>query len=74
LVWGVSETDATDAQPPEPSPRPALIKRRWAIVRRAGGGAALLAVAGTIAIGDPPEQNDPGADPAKGGAQISTKA
>ncbi len=67
-------TEASDnaAQPP-PSPRPALIKRRWEIVRRAGGGAALLAVAGTIAIADPPEQNDPGADHAKG-AQISAEA
>jgi hypothetical protein len=61
--------------PKETEPRPdrPLIKRRWAIVSRAGGGAALLAVAGAIALGDPTDQSDPGQDSAGGDAQVSVE-
>ena len=58
----------------EPALERPLIKRRWAVVRRAGGGAALLAVAGAIALGSPAEQSDSGDDPADGGAQVSAEA
>ena len=58
----------------EPTPERSLIKRRWAVVRRAGGGAALLAVTGAMALGDPADQSDPGDYPADGGAQISAEA
>ena len=47
-------------------PRPALIKRRWAIVSKAGGGAAVLAVAGALALSDPVDQSDSSQD--SGGA------
>ena len=65
-----------ESNPPEPAPKQArpLIKRRWAIVSRAGGGAALLAVAGAIALGDPTDQSDPGQDSAGGNAQLSAEA
>ena len=59
-----------EAQPPAPIP---LIKRRWAIVSRAGGGAALLAVAGTLALSDPSERSDPGQDPG-GDVEISVES
>ena len=59
--------------PAQPSPKP-LIKRRWAIVGRAGSGAALLAVAGTLALSDPNDQTDPGADSAGGDVQISAES
>ena len=63
-----------DPSPEAPRPQGALIKRRWAIVRKAGGGAAVLAVAGAIALGDPNDQTDYGQDQAGGGPQISTEA
>jgi hypothetical protein len=52
----------------------AVVKRRWAIVRRAGGGAAVLAVASAIALGDPADQFDPAQEPAGGDSQISAEA
>jgi hypothetical protein len=64
---------ATDHEVDPPAAPKALIKRRWAIVSRAGGGAALLAVAGAIALGDPADQTDPGQDSAGGAAQISAE-
>jgi hypothetical protein len=69
----MSESSDNDARPPAPAPKAALIKRRWAIVGRAGGGAALLAVAGAIALGDPSDRTDPGQDSAGGDAQISAE-
>ena len=39
-----------------------MIKRRWAIVSKAGGGAAVLAIAGALALGDPNDQTDFGQD------------
>jgi hypothetical protein len=68
----MSETDDTGAQPP--AAKPVVIKRRWAIVGRAGGGAALLAVTGAIALGDPSDQSDPGQDSAGGDVNISAEA
>jgi hypothetical protein len=68
-----AKTDNED-RPPAAPPKPALIKRRWAIVSRAGGGAALLAVTGAIALGDPSDQSDPGAEHAGGDSQISAEA
>ncbi len=62
-----------DQQAVEP-PRRALIKRRWAIVRKAGGGAAVLAVAGAIALGDPNDTTDHGQDGVGGGSQIEAES
>ena len=59
-------------QPPKTN-RP-LVKRRWAIVSKAGGGAAGLAIAGTLALSDPNDQTDYGADQAGGpSSQISSE-
>lgn len=59
---------------PEDTPEPpkrkgAVIKRRWAIVSKASGGAAVLAVASAIALGDTNDQTDYGAD--QGGSSSS---
>jgi hypothetical protein len=60
--------------PEPPRRRGAVVKRRWAIVSKAGGGAAVLAIAGAIALGDANDQTDSGADQAGGaGSQISAK-
>ena len=60
-------------QPPKDT-RP-VVKRRWAIVSKAGGGAAVLAIAGTLALSDPNDQTDHGADQAGGrSAQISSES
>ncbi len=68
----MSQGNAHDDQGPAPTPKP-LIKRRWAIVSRAGGGAALIAVAGAIALGDPSEESDRWQTPAGGDAEISAE-
>ena len=70
--------DESRRQTPSPrSPgagRP-LVKRRWAIVSKAGGGAAVLAIAGALALSDPNDQTDYGADQAGGtGSQISSES
>jgi hypothetical protein len=65
--------DANETQEQPPSKRP-LIKRRWAIVRSASGGAVVLAVAGAIALSDPNDQVDYTQDPAGGDAEISAEA
>ena len=72
-MWGMSEADEEQPEATSTSGRP-VIKRRWAIVRKAGGGAALLAVAGTIALADPTEQSDPGQGSGGGDSQISAEA
>lgn len=60
-------------EPPEPPRRPgAVIKRRWAIVSKAGGGAAVLAIAGALALGDPNDQTDYGQDASPPSAQIES--
>jgi hypothetical protein len=63
-------------QPEPPSARPgkAVIKRRWAIMRSAGGGVAVIAVAGAIALSDPTDQADYTSDPAGGDSQISIES
>ena len=66
----MSQTDDNEAT----APKPALIKRRWAIVSRAGGGAALLAIAGTLALTDPGDQSDSGQDSVGGDTEISAEA
>lgn len=61
---------------PEPAARggQAVIKRRWAILRNAGGGVAVIAVAGALALSDPSDQLDSG-DPGGGGdTEISAEA
>ncbi len=63
-----------DDQPTVEPPRRPLIKRRWAIVRKAGGGAAVLAVAGAIALGDTNDNTDYGQDGASGGSQIEAES
>ena len=70
--FAVGMNDEADNQ--EQPPKRPVIKRRWAIVRRAGGGAAVLAVASAIALGDPADQNDFAQDPTGGDAQISSEA
>ena len=67
-----SMSDPSDDPPPAPD-RP-VIKRRWAIVRRASGGAALLAITGAMAIAEPDDQTDPGQSGADAGAQISAES
>lgn len=67
-----------ESRPPqtqEPAERThAVVKRRWAILGSAGGGvAAVIAVAGAIALGDPTDQSDYSADPAGGSSQISAE-
>jgi len=71
LAFRMDETD-----PPEPAaePKRPLIKRRWAIVGRAGGGAALLAVTGALALADPNDQTDPGSDGSGGDVEISAQS
>jgi hypothetical protein len=62
-------------EPEPPAPGRPLIKRRWAIVSKAGGGAAVLAIAGALALSDPNDQTDPGADQAGGtSSQISSES
>jgi hypothetical protein len=61
-------------EPAGPSPKPAVIKRRWAVVRKAGGGVAVLAVAGAMALGDPNDNTDPGQDGAGGNSQITAES
>ena len=51
-----------------------MIKRRWAIVRRATGGTAVLAVAGALALGDPDLNTDEGQTPVGGDSHISAQA
>jgi hypothetical protein len=61
--------------PQPPTDNRPVIKRRWAIVSKAGGGAAVLAIAGTLALSDPNDQTDHGADQAGGtGSQISSES
>ena len=69
----MNESNDNEEHAPAPTPKP-LIKRRWAIVSRAGGGAALLAVAGAMALGDPSDQSDPGRESAAGDSEISAEA
>ena len=66
--------EAGDTPQPPKEARP-VIKRRWAIVSKAGGGAAVLAIAGTLALSDPNDQTDYGADQAgSSGAQVSSES
>ena len=67
----MSQASDNHARPPAPKP---LIRRRWAIVSRAGGGAALLAVAGTLALSDPSAQSDPGGESTGGNVEISAES
>ena len=66
----MNEDDQEQADPP----RPAVIKRRWAIVRKAGGGAAVLAIAGAIALGDPNDTYDYGQDGGGADTQIAAES
>jgi hypothetical protein len=43
--------EANEPNPATPDqPRP-IVKRRWAVVRRASGGAAVVAITGALALG-----------------------
>ena len=57
-----------------PTPRKPLIKRRWAIVSKTGGGAAVLAVAGALALSDPVDQSDSGQDSGGADSHISAES
>jgi hypothetical protein len=54
-------------------PEPAVVKRRWAILRGAGGGVAVIAVAGALALADPSDPADNGERPG-GGATTESPA
>lgn len=58
--------------PEQTEPERAVVRRRWAILP--GTGAAVLAVAAVIALGDPADQTDQVQDPAGGDSQISAEA
>ena len=74
MAFGMDESRA-DPEPEPPAQSRPLIKRRWAIVSKAGGGAAVLAIAGALAFSDPNDQTDYGADQAGGtGSQISSES
>jgi hypothetical protein len=64
----------SEEQEQAPTPRKALVKRRWAIVSKAGGGAAVLAVAGALALSDPVDQSDSGPDSGGPDSHISAEA
>lgn len=69
----LSDMNEDDTRATEP-PQRAVIKRRWAIVRKAGGGAAVLAIAGAIALGDPNDTTDYGQDGVGNDSQISAES
>jgi hypothetical protein len=58
-----------DADPaPQTQPRRPIVKRRWAVVRRASGGAAVVAITGALALGGAADSLDsddqrPGGNP-----------
>lgn len=63
----MDESDTTSHEPErQEHPHPAVVKRRWAILKSAGGGVAVIAVAGALALSDPSDQLDSG-DPGGGG-------
>ena len=68
-----ADSTPNEPEPPEPKQR-ATIKRRWAIMRSAGGGVAVIAVAGAIALGDPTDQADYSDTPGAGDSQISIES
>lgn len=50
------------------------VKRRWAIMRSAGGGVAVIAVAGAIALSDPTDQIDTAGDQGPSSPQVSAES
>ena len=62
----------SESEPPGRSKKP-VIKRRWAIMRSTGGGVALIAVAGALALSDPTDQGDPG-DDGGAGPQVTAES
>lgn len=66
--------DESQDNPEPPAQSRPLIKRRWAIVSKAGGGAAVLAIAGALALSDPNDQTDYGADQTGGSAKVSSES
>jgi hypothetical protein len=68
-----ADSTPDEPEPPDPKQR-ATIKRRWAIMRSAGGGVAVIAVAGAIALSDPTDQTDYTDNPAGGDPQISAES
>ncbi|MFI5123471.1 MAG: hypothetical protein ACHQJ5_11305 [Vicinamibacteria bacterium] len=71
MAVGMSEQTEPEDQA---TPRRPLIKRRWAIVTKAGGGAAVLAVAGALALSDPVDQSDSAQDSGGADSHISAEA
>ena len=63
-----------DEAQPDQEPAKPLIKRRWAVVRKAGGGVAVLAVAGAIALGDTNDNTDYGQDGSSPDSHISAES
>jgi hypothetical protein len=71
----MDQDEGTRHEAEEPSaPAKPMIKRRWAIMRSAGGGVAVIAVAGAIAFADPTDQGDQGDNPATGGGQVTAES
>jgi hypothetical protein len=66
------EATTNEGEPPGPPKKP-VIKRRWAIMRNAGGGVAVIAVAGALALSDPTDQGDPG-DGSGAGPQVTAES
>jgi hypothetical protein len=67
--------DARDPEPEAPTgPKKAVIKRRWAIMRGAGGGVAVIAVAGALAFSDASDQSDYGDEPGSSSSHISAES
>ena len=62
-----------DPTPPDQSPAPSS-KRRWAVVRRASGGAALVAVTGALALGGAADTVDPDDERPGGNPHIAADA
>jgi hypothetical protein len=65
--------ETPDSSEPEVRGAP-LVKRRWAIVSKAGGGAAVLAIAGALALADPNDQTDGQESGSGSSAQISSES
>ena len=66
------EATPVEGKSPGQSRKP-VIKRRWAIMRNAGGGVAVIAVAGALALSDPTDNGDPGDGPSGSGPQVTAE-
>jgi len=74
LDEGMDGKATNPKQQPPTQPKQAVIKRRWAIMRSAGGGVAVIAVAGALAFSDANDQTDYGDDPGGAGPQVTAES